>query len=298
MKLRTALLSAALVALPAVAACGSDDSSGSTTVAVPTENTPVGTDSPGSTDQPTGTGFDHPTGADDIVIEIGYTGGFVAPGADFSDTPHLLLTGDGSVFTPGMTTLEYPGALLRPVERRTIDEAGIQALLALADEHGLLAEPPEYPRNDQIADAADNYVDITVGGHTYHHQAYALGLDGGAAGETDPARKALAEFVEAATNLGAVVPEGSLSDGELVSGDLEVKATVVDPANYEDPTITPWTSDSGVTLADAAECAIVPASDAAASALLADATQATLFTEGDATYQLFVRPQLPGGPTC
>jgi hypothetical protein len=298
MKFRTPLLAAALVALPVLAACGGDDSSGSTTVAVPTDNTPVGTDSPGSTDTPTGTGFEHATGPDDVVIRIGYTGGFVPPGAAFSETPNLLLTGDGAVYTPGMTTLEYPGPLRLPVERRTLDEAGIQALLALADEHGLLAEPPEYPRNDQIADAADTYVDITVGGETYHHQAYALGLDGGAASETDPARKALAEFVDAATNVSAAVPEGSLADGELVTGDLEVMATVVEPANYDDPAITPWTSDSGVTLADAAQCAVVPASDAAASALLADATQATLFTEGDATYQLAVRPQLPGGPAC
>ena len=55
---------------------------------------------------------------------------------------------------------------------------------------------------------------------------------------------------------------------------------------------------SGVTLAGAAECAVVPADDAAAGTLLAEATQITLFTEGNATYQLFVRPQLPGGPDC
>jgi hypothetical protein len=197
-----------------------------------------------------------------------------------------------------VTTLEFPGPLVLPTERRTLDEAGIQAVLALADEHGLLAEAPEYPRNDQVADAADTYVDITVGGQTYHHQAYALGLEGGAASETDPARKALAEFVDAVTNLGAVVPEGSLAEGELLSGDLEIRATVVEAANYEDPTITPWASDSGIVLADSTDCAVVPTSDAAASALLADATQITLFTEGDVTYQLAVRPQLPGGPTC
>jgi hypothetical protein len=294
MKLRTPLAAVTLLALVGLTACGGDDSSGSTTVAVPTDNTPVGTESPGSTDQPSGTGFDHPTGPDEVVVEVGYTGGFIAPGADFSDVPTLLVTGDGTTYAPGVTTLQYPGPLLQPVERRTLDEAGIQALLALADEHGLLAEPPEYPRNDLVADAADTYVDITVGDATYHHQAYALGIDGGAAGETDPARKALAEFVEAATNLGAVVPDGSLTEGELVAGDLQIRAIEADPINYDDPTITPWASDSGVTLAGAADCAVVPATDAAASALLTEATQATLFTEGNATYQLFVRPQLPG----
>jgi hypothetical protein len=292
MKIRTSLTAATLVALVGLAACGGDDASSDTTVAVPTDNTPVATDSP------TGTGFDHPTGPDEVVLSVGYTGGFVPASAEFNRTPTVLIAGDGSVYSPGVTTLEFPGPLVLPIEIRTLDEAGIQAVLALADEHGLLAEAPAYPRNDQIADAPDTYVEITVGGETYRHQAYALGLDGGAASETDPARKSLAEFVEAVTDLGSVVPDGSLSGGELLAGDLEIQAAVVDAANYDEPTITPWASDSGIVLADATECAVVPTSDAAASALLADATQITLFTEGDVTYQLAVRPQLPGGPTC
>jgi hypothetical protein len=294
MKIRTPLATAAaaLVALAGLAACGGDDSSSSTTVAVPTDNTPV------ATDTPTGTGFEHPTGADDVVLSVGSAGGFVPANYEFSRTPTLLIAGDGAVYSPGVTTLQYPGPLVLPTERRTLDEAGIQAVLALADEHGLLAEPPAYPRNDQIADAPDTFVDITVGGATFHHQAYALGLDGGAAGETDPGRKALAEFVEAVTDLAAVVPEGSLSEGELLTGDLEIQATAVQAANYEDPTITPWASDTGIPLAGATECTVVPAADAAASALLADATQATLFTDADVTYQLSARPQLPGGDAC
>ena len=69
-------------------------------------------------------------------------------------------------------------------------------MLAQADELGLLAEV-EYPRNDQIADAPDTVVTITVDGTTYRHQAYALGFDT----ESDPARANLAEFVAAMTDL-------------------------------------------------------------------------------------------------
>ena len=64
-----------------------------------------------------------------------------------------------------------------------------------------------YPGNDQIADAPDTVVTITVDGQTYTHQAYALGFDE----ETDPARQRLADFVADATNLASIVPEGSLS---------------------------------------------------------------------------------------
>src|SRR5215213_7290710 len=64
MKLRTPIAAVALLALAGLAACGGDDSSGSTTtVAVPTDNTPVGTD-------PTGSGFEHASGPDDVVISV------------------------------------------------------------------------------------------------------------------------------------------------------------------------------------------------------------------------------------
>ena len=45
-------------------------------------------------------------------------------------------------------------------------------------------------------------------------------------------------------------------------------------------------------LADAAECVAVPAADV--GELFADANQLTFFTEGDVTYQVAVKPQLPG----
>lgn len=296
-KIRTPLLTAAFVALPLFAvACSDDSGSSSTSVTAPPGEQPVETDAPDST--PTGSGFQHPTGADEVVIRIGYEGGFVPASANFSRTPTLLVAGDGTVYTPGAITLQYPGPLVLPIQTSTLTEEGVQALLALADEHGLLAEAPEYVRNDLIADAADTVVEITVDGVTYRHQAYALGLEGGAAAETDPARKALAEFVEAASNPASVVPEGSLTDGGLLTGDIEIQAVEVDPANYDQPTITAWASTSGITLADSTECAVVPASDTDATALLGEATSITLFTEGDVTYAIAVRPQLPGGQTC
>lgn len=289
MKIRTPLLAAAMLALP-LAACGDDKNSSTTTVAVPGDNTPV---PPEGAD---GSGYQHPTGADEVVLSIGYEGGFVPVDYQFTRTPVLLVAGDGAVYVPGVTTLEYPGPLVMPTERRQLTEEGIQALLALAEEKGLLAQPGDYARNDQIADAPDTVVVITVGGETFRHQAYALGMDPSGE-ESDSARKALAEFVEAATAL-SVVPEGSLSDGELLTGDLEIRATEVDAANYEEPTVTPWASDGGLALADAGECLVVPASDAAATALLVEGKQNSLFTEGDVTYQIAVRPQLPGGPAC
>ena len=146
MKLRTTLAAASLLALVGLTACGGDDSSSSTTVAVPTDNTPVGTESPGSTNPPTGPGFEHPTGAGRggdrgrLRRRVRRSGRRLQRHTE--PARHRRRRG----LPAGVTTLEYPGPLLRPVVRRTLDEAGIQPLLALADEHGLLAEPPEYPR--------------------------------------------------------------------------------------------------------------------------------------------------------
>ena len=64
-----------------------------------------------------------------------------------------------------------------------VTEAGIQELLALADEHGLLADV-EYTDPTNIADAPDTVVEISANGTTYRHVAYALGIGD----ETDPAR--------------------------------------------------------------------------------------------------------------
>ena len=96
--------------------------------------------------------------------------------------------------------MEFPGPLLPNILQQSITEAGIEELLARADELGLLAEV-EYPTNDNIADAPTTVVTITVDGTTYAHAAYALDLEP----ETDPARRALSDFVALMTDLSGTV---------------------------------------------------------------------------------------------
>ena len=284
MRLSTRLVALAVVPLAVLGACGSDDSGTPPTTTVVPGNATPGAD-----------GYAYATGPDDVVLSIGSAGGFVPEGYDFMRTPTLLVTGDGRVFTPGMTTLEYPGKLVVPMFVQQLDPEGMQALLARAAEAQLLGPAPVYPGNDQIADASDTVVTITVDGQTYTHQAYALGFDE----ETDPARQRLADFVADATNLTSIVPEGSLSvPAPFTPPASEIRATVGDLAGVEAANEVAWASDSGVTLAGAGECASVPVSDSTATALLLDANQATFFTEDGVTYRLMVRPELPGGPDC
>ena len=210
--------------------------------------------------------------------------------SSFSTTPVAVVTGDGRVLTTGPTTMEFPGPLLPNVLQQSITEAGIEELLARADELGLLAEV-EYPTNDNIADAPTTVVTITVDGTTYAHAAYALDLEP----ETDPARRALSDFVALMTDLSGTLGDAVGTEEPYVADTYLVQAEEIDPATMTfevEPTIVDWPADAPIRLADVGECAEVPA--AAVESVFADATQLTFFDEADVTYQVAVVPKYAG----
>jgi hypothetical protein len=290
-------LLAGLVALPTlaavVAACGDDTVDGP---AGTSPGTNPGT-SPGTGD--TATGIAHPTGADDVVVRIAYEGGFVPMEYLFVNQPTLLVSGDGRVFTPQPVAAIYPGPLVWPMSVRTISEAGIQTLLGLARDRGLLAPPPDYSTDDPVVDAPDTVVTITTADGTWVHRAYALALGG--APENSDARRALAEFVAVTSDLSSAVGAAELGPESTHEPDqFRLRATVTDEATLGGiepaPTIVDWPSDIGLALADASDCGRVSAE--AAGQLLADATQITYFRDGGAVYGLAVAGVLPGDPAC
>jgi hypothetical protein len=274
-----AALALGLLAAP-LAACGGDDDP-VVTDAETTTTTTAGPATPGE-----------PAAGAGAVIEIVDEGGFVPPSQQFVTVPRLLVTADGRVVTAGVTTAIFPGPLVPVLTQRTIGEDGVASLIDLADRAGLLADV-DYSRPDDIMDAPDTVVRITVDGTTYEHRAYALGLSGDGT-ERDAARAALAWFVADATD--AVTGGAGLGAEEPYVADAYlVRATPADPAEFHDglaPTVVDWPADVPVRLADAADCAEVPA--AALDPLVADATQLTYFAEGGTTYELAVMPRLPG----
>jgi hypothetical protein len=287
---RRALLFA--VPLLALAACGDDSPAPEAAATLqPAESVPPTT--PPTPSTPTNS-YEVPTGADEVVISVSYEGGFAPPGTIFARSPLALVTGDDRVLTTGPVIAIYPGPLLPNILQRSITPAAVQQLVAKADELGLLADVT-YARNDLIADAPDTVVDITVGGRTYHHQAYALGIDE----ETDPARQHLLEFVNAMTDLEGTVGAAALgTDEPYQPADYLIQATPTDPATLDvdiEPTIVPWPQDAPVRLADAAECAVLPAD--VAGPLFADATTLTFFTDAGVTYAVAAVQQVPGR-TC
>jgi hypothetical protein len=245
-------------------------------------------------------GDQHAPDSDAVVLSITDVGGFVPSDRTFTTTPRLLVTGDGRVIQDGPVIEIYPGPLLPNVLQRSITEAGIQRLIDLADEHGLLGNVT-YSRPDNIADAADTVVTVTVNGETFEHRAYALGLGGGPdGGETDAARARLFDFVAAATDLTSDPVADEIGPAEPYRSDsyliraLEAEDTEPTgdaPIDIE-PTLVVWPSDAPVRLAAAAECAEVPTNGLAR--LFEDANQLTRFVDDGVAYSLAVTPRVPG----
>jgi hypothetical protein len=307
MSRRSLLVSMIAVPLLAVAvtACGDDslDTGSSTPGTAPPDSMPGSV--PPATDGPVGGAIDHPTGADEVVIRFGHEGGFVAPGTLFVNVPSVLIAGDGRVYTPGVTTMEFPGPMLQPMSVRTITEAGIQKLLAAADAAGLLAPPPDYSAELNVADVQDTVVTLTAGGATYTHSAYALGFQtddqGNQVPETTPARAALQEFTLLLGDLAAAVGADQLGPETLfVPTDYRMQATPIAEADLAGidpaPSIIDWPATTGLDLATASECALLPAD--AAGSVFADANSNTFFKQGDALYRISVAGVLPGDRAC
>ncbi len=294
----------ALIALAVVAAaCGDDTvdpgSSGSTLPDVPATDVPATdvpvTDVPGESSDPPVT-YDHPTGADDVVFEYAELGGFLPREYAFQATPSILVSGDGRVFTPGPQVAIYPGPLLPNIQVRTLTEAGVQQLLAAADRAGLFADVDyEFDGSVAVADAPTATVTINVGGATWVHEAYALGILG-EDGAMPPARQALADFLDE-LQFGGLIDEGEYGESVAFEPDgYLIEAAVIDDlaavSSDLEPTVVDWPAAASVRLADAESCVAVPASEVGAALLAAN--QLTFFEDDGVIYQVFAKPVLPG----
>jgi hypothetical protein len=163
--------------------------------------------------------------------------------------------------------------LLSNIQQRSITPAAVQHL---------------------VADAPNAIVDITVGGRTYHHRAYALGI------HDDPRyldRQHLREFVDALTDLTATVGAAVLGpEHPFAPEHYLIQARPADHSELDtdvEPTIVPWPADAPVRLAEATACTVLPA--AVAAPLFDRANALTYFTEdGGVTYQVAAVQQVPG----
>jgi len=235
----------------------------------------------------------HPTGADEVVVKLAYSGGLVPADFHFLNTPTVLVSGDRRVFTPAVAPAVYPGPLVPPVRVHQIDEEHLQSVLTVLRDADLLAAPVDYSGGNNIADAPDTVLTINAAGNTFVHSAYALGT-------TDPETGARKRLLDATNKVSAMLAEADGADQSFVPSAYRLRARALGPDELggQDlpPTIVEWPATSGLALADAAKCARLDAS--AVGSLFLDANQNTFFTDAGNTYQLFVGGVLPGDPSC
>jgi hypothetical protein len=291
---RNVLLSGGLVAVVlALGACGDPTTSGSPPSSSPSSSP---TSSPSSSAPASGPGIAHPTGAGDVVLRVAYEGGFVPAEVAFANLPTLLITGDGTVHEAAAVPAVFPGPLVPPMTTRTLTPAGLQTVLEKAQTLGLLAPPPDYTVEQNVADAPDTVVVLNAAGGSFVHDAYALGL-----GETEltPARQDLLDFVRAVTDLSTLVGADIGPGGDLVPTAVRLRAGPIERATvptHVSPTFVDWPADADVALAAATTCAVTAAPDAVAE--LVAAKQTTYFVENGVTYAVAAAPALPGDAPC
>ena len=289
---------AAVLATPALAAvlaaCG--DPSTAPLDTAPPSTTPLDTAPP-----PT---VGRPTGADDVVLRIGYEGGLVTPQMAFVRTLSLLIAGDGRAIVSTAVPAIYPGPLLPVLNVRTIDPIGVGAVLRAAQAAGLLTPPPDYhlPEGVGVADASDTVVEIHANGTSFVHRANALDITGIG---TTPDRERLSKFVAAMSDLATAAGADHLgAQVPFVATRYRLQARPVDTGQYPQepkPTVVPWPADTGIALADAVpkdmtSCTTVDA--AKVGTLFTTANQLTFFSDAGVTYQLAVIQGLPGDAGC
>ena len=276
--------------LAAVAACGDDSKKATEPTPVPNDEGTVEGSAPSS-------GIAHPTGAQDVVLKLSYEGGFVPVGTTFVNTPALLVSGDGHVYTPAVTPAIFPGPLLPSMLVKTITEAGIQGMLSIVQKAGLFVTTLDLSGGTGVADASSTVLTINANGKNYVQSAYALGADN----PESPSRQAMLGAVNIITDVAAAVGEASLGqDQPFVADKYRFQARVVDQAELDSqqpaPTIVEWPGLTTLPLSSAATCAVIDA--AAVGSLFVDAKQNTYFKDGDIVYQLAAAGVLPGDPDC
>lgn len=147
-----------------------------------------------------------PRDPDALVLQVGYTGGFLTPEMLAARLPLVSVYADGRVVTEGPVIAVYPGPAWPNVQVQQIDPAGVRTLVERAQEAGVtgtddLGSPP-------LADVPSTRFTVTTADGTAVREVYALtessGMDDGSSGLTDAqlaARAELRGLVDALTDL-------------------------------------------------------------------------------------------------
>lgn len=270
-----------------------------------------------------GSGTDHPTGADELVLRVEETGGFVPQTFLFTNIAGFSLLGNGRVVTQGPQIEIFPPPALPSLNEVTITEEGIQRVLDEAEKAGLFG-PDHHYEYDVVADAPTTVFTLVAEGKRHRISAYALGFGDEApaeGGETPPpppgqtaeereARAKLQAFRAKLGDLRSWLPTGSVSEEKTYEFDQMRVFVVRSRAGSEpqdpEPQRRPWPlSQDPASFGDPVEnaentrCGVLQGEDL--DAMLKAAQRAntnTIWTFENREYNAYFRPMLPDETGC
>lgn len=255
--------------------------------------------------------IDHATGHDDLLARVELGGGFISPEWNLTNLPSFSLYGDGTVVQPGAQIELYPGPALPAISRRTVDEAGIQAILqeALHATEGIPADLGDMG-SVMIADAATTVITVRGGGVDRTVEAYALGelseRPEGMSQEVYRARQRLADLVTRLGSLDSWLPAGSLGTEGTYEGE-SARLFVSEYRNVDDLPQEPvaWPLDGALsgfgeeTRPGSYRCGTLSGEDWTTVRREASrANELTPWTDGGDPFSILFRPLLPDESGC
>jgi hypothetical protein len=251
----------------------------------------------------------YPHGADQLVLRIDTSGGFVAPQQTLQQMPSFSLYGDGRVITLGVQTEIYPGPALPSLVVTSITPSGVQSILEDALAAGL-GESHSYTTMT-VSDMPTTTFTLNVNGETHTTRVYALGAGSsgpGMSADERKARAALERLSSATTDLRRSLPAGSVGpDRRYAPEGLRVFAQPYehqrDPMLHEQevawPLSAPLASFGGETTTPGIRCGAVTGADARQLLNAAEsANQLTPWKSGGEQYSLTLRVLLPNERGC
>jgi hypothetical protein len=261
-------------------------------------------------------GIPHPTAPQRPVLIVSYEGGFVAPQAIETRLPQFALYGDGTLITLGAQTEIYPQRALPPILMRSVNEAGIQAILHAAIDAGLTESGAMTDMGSVgIADAPTTVFRLDAAGVQRTISVYALDA---VRGQRPPgmgrdeyeARRRLQRLVEQLGSLGRLLPEGSASAPrpyDAQGARLFISSYQRDPSLKETPVSWPVTAQPlgsfgdpmNMALGDT-RCGIVAGKywTEVLEPVAVQANQLTPWIDDGIPYAIAFRPLLPDEHTC
>ena len=258
--------------------------------------------------------YEHPTGANDLILRLDVSGGFVPVEYALRTIPGVSIFGDGRMIVTGPVIEIYPGPAMPNLQVTRLTEDAIQAILAEADAAGLLGPDASYDY-PCVTDVPTSTFIVNANGSTHTISAYALGFaDGGMStgqceGVDIEARERLYDFSVRLGDVRSWLPAGSFSDEEPYTPSA-LRVYVTDYRSTPEPGLeqpeVAW--PLGTTLDSFGEpdanlqeirCGVVQGDDL--DTLLPQATSATEltpWTSDGTTYGLIFRPLLPDESGC